>query len=178
MINESLREDCRTEMESLAILARCINHLCLVRADLTQQKFPPDSCTYRGGELPPQFFGFFEVGKKYRVPGFLATSFKQEIANRFLGFKFALGRTPVRWEVVLDPRGRDDVAFRCRHVNFLNHTQIAGEEEFLFTPYSVFTVLSFNQPPHPTAADPVVVRIEASLDNQTEPEHLPLAPWY
>ena len=179
MMNESLREDCRTEMPSLAIIARCINHLCLVRSDLSKQKFPPDGCTYRGGELPPQFFDFYkQVGKQYRVPGFLATSFKQQVANHFLGRKFALGKTPVRWEVVLDPRGRDGVAFRCRHVKYLDHTQIVGEEEFLFTPYSVFTVLSFHQPPRPTAIDPVVVRIQASLDNQAEPEDLPLAPWY
>jgi hypothetical protein len=179
MMNESLREDCGTEMPSLAIISRCINHLCLVRSDLSKQKFPPDGCTYRGGELPPQFFEFFkQVGKKYRVPGFLATSFLQRVANDFLRRKFESGRTPVRWEVVLDPRGRDDLAFRCRHVNYLTHTQIPGEEEFLFTPYSAFTVLSFNQPAHPTAADPVVIRIQASLDNQEEPEDLPLAPWY
>jgi hypothetical protein len=178
-MNESLRDDLPAEMPSLAILARCINHLCLVRSDLSKQKFPPDDCTYRGGELPPQFFDFFkQIGLKYRVPGFLATSFKKKVAAEFLGRKFALGRTPVRWEVILDPRGRDDVDFRCRHVNYLDRVQTQREEEFLFTPYSVFTVRSFHQPDNPSAADPVVVRIEASLDNLDEPEDLPLAPWY
>jgi hypothetical protein len=179
IINESLRDDSPLEMPSLAILARCINHLCLVRADLTKQKFPPDGCTYRGGELPPQFFDFYQqIGLAYRVPGFLATSFRRRVADGFLGRKFATGRTPVRWEIALDPRGRDDINFRCMHVNYLDHVQIEGEEEFLFTPYSVFTVLSFHKPQNPTAMDPVVVRIQASLDNMQEPEHLPLAPWY
>ncbi len=56
--------------------------------------------------------------------------------------RYAQGKTPVRWEMLLDPRGRNIPEFRCRHVNFLENTQIPGEEEFLFTPYSVFTVLS------------------------------------
>ncbi len=178
-MNESLNDDRPLEMPTLTILVRCIDHLCLVRADLSKQTFPPDDCTYRGGELPPRFFDFFkQVGLKYRVPGFLATSFLKSVANRFLGRKFADGRTPVRWEIALDPRGRNDMDFRCNHVNYLDQVQIDGEEEFLFTPYSVFTVLSFQSPEIPTAVDPVVVRIQASLDNIQEPEHLPLAPWY
>jgi hypothetical protein len=87
MMNESLREDCSSQMDSLAILARSINHLCLVRDNLSKQKFPPDGCTYRGGELPPRFFDFFAVGTKYRVPGFLATSFKKSVSQRFLALK-------------------------------------------------------------------------------------------
>ncbi len=87
-MNESLREDCRSQMDSLAILSRSINHLCLVRDNLSKQKFPPDGRTYRGGELPPRFFDFFAVGTKYRVPGFLATSFRKHVAQRFLACKF------------------------------------------------------------------------------------------
>jgi hypothetical protein len=87
MMNESLREDYLSEMPSLAILARSINHLCLVRDNLSKQKFPPDDCTYRGGELPPRFFDFFAVGTKYRVPGFLATSFQKSVAQNFLASK-------------------------------------------------------------------------------------------
>ncbi len=84
----------------------------------------------------------------------------------------------MRWEVLLGPRGRDSPEFRCKHVNFLENTQLPGEEEFLFTPYSVFTVLSLHVPDRPSVQDPVVVQVQAAMDNTEEAEDLPLAPWY
>ena len=86
----------------------------------------------------------------------------------------------MRWEVLLDPRGLDSPEFRCRHVNFLQNTQlpVEVEEEFLFTPYSVFTVLSLHVPDRPSVQDPVVVQVQAAMDNTEEAEDLPLAPWY
>ena len=53
-----------------------------------------------------------------------------------------------------------------------------GEEEFLFTPYSVFTVLSLQVPDRPSVQDPDVVQVQAAMDNTEEAEDLPLAPWY
>ena len=134
-------------------------------------------CTFRGGELPLQHAEFFEAGKKYRVPGFLATSFSEDVAYRFLYMKFAEGRTPVKWIVEMDPRGRDDPVFKCKQVNFVD-TNTLGEEEFLFAPYSVFTVLEVRVPLHPSDDDPVVVRVQAAVDNLREDEGLDLAPWY
>jgi hypothetical protein len=92
--------------------------------------------------------------------------------------RYAQNKTPVRWEVLLDARGRDCPEFRCKHVNFLDNTQNPGEEEFLFTPYSVFTVLSLHVPDRASVQDPVVVQVEAAMDNTEEAEDLPLAPWY
>ena len=100
------------------------------------------------------------------------------MAYRFLYMKFADGKTPVKWINVLDPRGRDALQYRCKHVNFCENSDVPGEDEFLFAPYSVFTVISLTAPPAPTDDDPVVVRVQAAVDNLKEPEDLPLAPWY
>jgi hypothetical protein len=135
-------------------------------------------CTFRGGELPLKHAEFYEAGKNYRVPGFFATSFNEDVAYRFLYIKFAEGKTPVKWIVELDPRGRDALQYRCKHVNFCKNSDVPGEEEFLFAPYSVFTVISLTAPPAPTDDDPVIVRLQAAVDNLKEPEDLPLAPWY
>ena len=50
-----------------------------------------------------------------------------------------------------------------------------GEGEFLFAPYSVFTVRKVNWSKDET--DPHHITIAASLDNSLEPDDLPLAPW-
>jgi hypothetical protein len=44
--------------------------------------------------------------------------------------------------------------------------------------YSVFTVLSIHIPAKVTGSNPVVVHIEAAIDNADEDEELPLAPWH
>ncbi len=44
--------------------------------------------------------------------------------------------------------------------------------------YSVFTVLSFHVPAKITGSNPIVVHIEAAIDNADEDEELPLAPWH
>ena len=78
--------------------------------------------------------------QKYRVPGFLATSFSEDKARDFAHTNgTAFGRPAVLWVVHVDPRGRNDPAFRCKHVNFVRHSLVHGEHEYLFTGYSVFT---------------------------------------
>jgi hypothetical protein len=54
-----------------------------------------------------------------------------------------LGTPPVHWIFKLDPRGEKNPRYRCKHVNYLEKvTNVPGEEEYLFAPYSVFTVVS------------------------------------
>jgi hypothetical protein len=69
-------------------------------------------CTLRDGELPLKHAEFYQAGKKYPVPGFIATSFNEDVACRFLYMKFAEGRTPVKWIVEVDSRGRDALQYR------------------------------------------------------------------
>ena len=49
--------------------------------------------------------------------------------------------------------------------------------EFLFAPFSVFTVVSVHVPSKPTAGNPIVIVLEAAVDNRDEPDDLPLSPW-
>ena len=76
----------------------------------------------------------------------------------------------IRWLVRIDPD------LKCVHVNLVKRANVPGEEEYLFAPYSVFTVLrsTWNAG---TTADPHEVELLAAVDNKGEPEDLPLAPW-
>ena len=44
--------------------------------------------------------------------------------------------------------------------------------------YSVFTVVSIHIPAKITGSNPIVVHIDAAIDNADEDEDLPLAPWH
>ena len=59
----------------------------------------------------------------------------------------------------------------------VHNSHVGGEEEFLFAPYSVFTVRSAMWRSG-TLADPHLVELDAAVDNRDEPETLPLAQWY
>ena len=52
----------------------------------------------------------------------------------------------------------------------------AGEAEYLFAPYSCFTVEEVTWASHPD--EPHRVALRASIDNRRESEDLPLCPWY
>lgn len=54
----------------------------------------------------------------------------------------------------------------------------SSEEEFLFAPYSVFTVQSAEWSDNPDDDTPHVIHLQAAIDNRKEPNDLPLAPWY
>ena len=56
---------------------------------------------------------------------------------------------------------------------------MAGEEEFLFAPYSVFTIVTVTMPASgkPNASNPIVIVLQAAVDNREEPEDLPMSPW-
>ena len=108
---------------------------------------------------------------------------------------FDAGLPPVHWIVRVDPKGEKSPMcvlpvcaallshdtqrrrFRCRHVNLVEKSNVKGEDEFLFAPFSVFTVLSVNAPAKATATNPIVIVLEAAIDNRDEPDHLPWSPW-
>ena len=61
-------------------------------------------------------------------------------------------------------------------MTLVSKTLISGELEYLFAPYSVFTLVSVKWSdelvkPHKFTLRPVI-------DNKLEDEELPLAPWY
>jgi hypothetical protein len=63
---------------------------------------------------------------------------------------------------------RDALQYRCKHGN----SDVPGEEEFLFAPHSVFTVISLIVPQTPTDGHHVVLRLKAAVDNLKESEDL------
>ena len=70
--------------------------------------------------------------------------------------------------------------YRCMHVNEISKSNVHCESEFLFAPYSVFTIESVTLPPacaDPTIYVPIWIKLTAALDNRPESKQLPLAPW-
>jgi hypothetical protein len=95
---------------------------------------PKNGKLYRGGGMPHEFFGFFTAGKKYRVPGFLATSLNENVARKFMAMANQSRNEPcVLWIVNVDSK--------CLHASYIARTHAQTEEEFLFAPYSPFKVL-------------------------------------
>jgi hypothetical protein len=109
---------------------------------------------------------------------------------------FDSGLPPVHWIVRVNPKGETSLRwaralrvsrccsrfnprrrFRCKHVNLVEKSNVKGEIEFLFAPFSVFTVVSVHVPAKPTASNPIVIVLEAAIDNRDEPDTLPLSPW-
>merc|ERR1712000_665356 len=104
ILNEILRNDCDGKIMKYACrLTRAINGLLLMRRSGESVHFPEDGYTFRGGALPMEHFPFYSVGKKYRVPMFLATPFNRDKALEFMLRAFMDGQTPVLWTVRIDP---------------------------------------------------------------------------
>ena len=124
-----------------------------------------------------KFRPFFErtLGQKYRVPGFLATSSKREIAVSFAA-QATSAYPRALWRIVFDSRGKSQHEYRVQHMTFVSKTLVKGEREYLFAPYSVFTLVSVEW--STTLRKPHHFVIEAAVDNREEDERLPLAPWY
>ena len=171
-----------------ASLTHGINALCLVARTNAHLPFPPGGEVYRGGGFDDTHIGFFTRGRQYRVPGFLATSFSRATATRFLRMAEAYGQQAVLWVVRVDPAGEDDQTQRCKHVNFVTHSLVGGEAEYLFTAYSIFTVRAVTWG---EGGAPHCIELDAASDNNPaaeggggrwatpkRSEHLPLAPWY
>ena len=92
------------------------------------------------------------------------------------------------WVVRVDPEGQQDQTKRCKHVNFVKHSLVAGESEYLFTAYSIFTVRRVTWG---GGGEPHRIELDAASDNSVDAEggdgrwatpagseRLPLAPWY
>ena len=71
---------------------------------------------------------------------------------------------------------RIDAQHKCRHVNLVRNTNVPGEDEYLFAPYSAFKVVNASWRAG-TNDQPHEVELYAAIDNQWPREDLPLAPW-
>ena len=177
IVNFSLRSDLPALLIPAVQIITNINQLCVVRRKGVAM-FPAQGMCFRGSGLPEQHQGFFVPGKKYRVPGFLASSSSEAIAFGFLIRAHIRQSVPVvLWRIHFDERGLKDPRYRCRHVNLVRHCNVANEEEFLFAPYSTFTVraVAWNVGDD---MEPHIIDLEAAIDNKREDEGVPLAPYY
>ena len=166
ILNHTLRGDEPPLADPTATLSRGINQLCV--SIPPTPPFPPGDVCHRGGGFDDRYRSFFCKGRRFRQPAYLATSFSEVVAREFIRMRG--GDDSVLWRVRIDPVGK------CRHVNLVKKTHVEGEDEYLFAPYSAFTVLSAEWRAG-TAAEPHVIELLAAVDNKGEPEGLPLAPW-
>ena len=181
IINAVLRADDVAAMTPCVVLVRALNRLCVARkrTDGTIVRFPPGGHCWRGGGFDDRHKDFFTIGRMYRVPGFLATSFSERVTTEFIYRAVHVGgRSGILWHVVVDLRGETDFAHKCKQSNFIQHTHVAGEAEYLFAPYSAFTVREVVWSSAPDDRTPHRITIEALTDNRDAPAGLPLAPWF
>eukprot|EP01048_Picozoa_sp_COSAG05_P016214 COSAG05_NODE_2060_length_3626_cov_4.535583_1_plen_657_part_00 len=174
ILNWAVRQDLAPLMDSVAGLTRSINKLCLGERSGDgvhpgQLLLPPDNCCYRGGGFDDQRRDFFAPGVKFRQPAYLSTSFSETVARVFM--QRSTMESKVIWRVKIDPQRK------CTHVNLVQKvSHVPGEQEYLFAPYSVFTVLKA-QWNAGTSSDPHQITLLAAVDNKEESMDLPLAPW-
>jgi hypothetical protein len=189
IINDTIRLDHTTRAKAAAIFSRAVNSTIVIRETTENLPFPAHGLTFRGGCLPSKFKPFFNEGVQYRIPGFLATSDSQAVAKKFaeMAYKenFSGAQTEsssldgaVIWTIEMDPKGAGNLDLRCRQASFIKHTLVKDEKEYLFAPYSVFTVRSVTWSDNPTYETPHEIKLTAALDNLLESEDLPLAEWY
>ena len=181
VLNAVIRGDVADEIQAAIIIFRSINSRRVARknnhATIDEQSYPKKGETWRGGGFRNEFQPFFEKvkGKKYRVPGYLATSNQQSVAA---AFSFKVGKLLPRamWRITFDKRGKNKPQYRVQHMSFVSKTLIPGEHEYLFAPYSVFTLVSVEWSSE--WIEPHEFTLKAARDNMEEDENLPLTPWY
>jgi hypothetical protein len=123
------------------VFVRAVNTLLVTRPREDKSfPFPPKGVLYRGGGLPAEHKDFYQVGKSFRVAGFLAASFSKIVAEKFMVLADGSKEQCVIWEIRLDPRGEHSHVYKCKHVSYVRYSNLEHEMEYLFAPYSPFTV--------------------------------------
>ena len=74
-------------------------------------------------------------------------------------------------------RHRYRFKYRCKHVSLIERGLFNNETEYLFAPYSVFTVKSVRWSSIADEDNPHIVELEAAIDNRRHKDNLPSAPW-
>ena len=189
LLNEALRNDDADAIADATVITHALNAFCVTRRSHgSPVRWPPEHVTYRGTAMPRIFKEFFTVGKKYRAPMFVATSFREAVAGNFL-MRLpppANDQTPPLQEPTLwcfHFNSNLPESERCMQGKLIDRNDgTVGEElEFLFSPYSVFTVRDVSWHARPLVNEyvtqPHVIDVDVASDNKREPKDLPLAPW-
>eukprot|EP00961_Rhodomonas_salina_P050867 682961-Rhodomonas_salina.2 len=78
-------------------------------------------------------------------------------------WRAADGKEPaVLYTLKLDPQGATRKVRRCQHVSLIRKSNLPSEAEFLYVPYSTFSVTHLRLSPNPTYLDPHVVVLQSS----------------
>jgi hypothetical protein len=143
--------------------------------------FPPNAITYRGMTIPKEEIEFYCANqtKKYRAPMYVATSFSKDTASQFLLISAGGGREYVMFYFYFNPQGVHNPVYRCRNVSLITKRAagISDEYEYLFVPYSVFSIRNVKCQVVCTPENPHEVHLDVALDNKQESELLPLPSW-
>ena len=166
------------------MFARALTAFVVVRNQPGVPQPPLPARTYRGGSLPRSKHFFFCAGRQYRQPMFLSSTADVQQAHDFMQERASDGSLTsktdaVLWTFVFDPR------LGCNHINLIDRhdghlggdANQAVEDEWLFAPYSFFTVESVDYKVNPRWTDPHHVVLKVAPDNQLERTDVPNAPW-
>jgi len=174
ILNEVIRNDTKDVMPHAVLLCRALAGLIVTRRkDAAALRWPDDMVTHRGTSMPREAVNFFTKDLTYRVPMFLATSFRFQTAISFMQ-RSPDGMVPVHFKCYLDPD------LKCDHALYIeNFTLVAGEEEFLYAPYSSFKVRNVIIPDGQIAwNNAIVIELEVQPNNKTISEDVALATWH
>jgi hypothetical protein len=89
ILQDAIRQDLEPAVTNAAQLARCINELCVDPRpppgdDIVRGSSIARKQVYRGGGFASLHQSFFHVGVKYRIPMYLATSLRRDVAEGFM----------------------------------------------------------------------------------------------
>jgi len=180
LLNETLRKDkMGLALEFAVILVAAMNSVIIARNCKMPSKWPTDNKVYRGAMIPERFVEWFQkmIGRLYRCPMLLATSFKKDTATEFL--KRAISKenfVHVLFIFNIDPFLKTEQSMLIEE-----WTSCKDEQELLFTCYSAFTpkeVRNFEKGSTTCGARPVEIELDVAPDNKLADESAPLAEWH
>ena len=173
MLCEVLRDD---SLNAIKFAMPIIKGLChITQSQLDNIEWPKDDLLYRGGGIPLSEIKNFKEGLKYRCPMFLATSTQRKIGEMFCHRAVQRKIDSVLYIFHLDSVSKT----KCYNVNSISdHSNVANEKEFLFLPYSIFTVRFVSIKNETSVSNPHIVHLDVAKDSERESEFLPLIYWH
>ena len=189
IINFALRTD-KNNFEMLLPAMQLIRNLnsscCVARGDARSnlksgKDFPEGGISYRGTWIPRDYLQMNFIAKintSFRFSACVASSLKEAKAIFFmeLGEKNSGGKVAVMMRIRVDPRGLLHPSFRCQHAHLVELSMFPDEFEYLFAPYSLFTIFSVTNASG-SIRDPYIVTLDAALDHVGFAEDQPVSTW-
>lgn len=165
-------------IEPAAILHGIMNRYIVTRR-CDPRKWPASNKCFRGTSMPKHIFeAFFEEGLIYRTGSILSYSFDEPVAEEFAALS-ALKSDGERIPIIFEENFDTQTPYpHCLHVNYLEHSLVKGEKEFLHSAYSIFEVLEILDR-EIASIEGRFVRLLAHRDNRVKGMRgLPVARWH